>query len=130
MRVLLNIAKRDNFSFFDPVNKVHINRVNPMCEVSILSPSLRRAILAGNIIDVDNSFDLEISDKIKTLNEKVLKILNIKRKAKEEKINEPLVKEEVVETAATEDVSKEEVVVEEEAVEKPVPKKRTRKVVK
>ena len=130
MRVLLNIAKRDNFSFFDPVNKVHLNRVNPMCKVSILSPSLRRAILAGNIIDVDNNFDLEISDKIKTLNEKVLKILNIKRKAKEEKINEPLVKEEVVETAATEDVSKEEVVVEEEAVEKPVSKKRTRKVVK
>lgn len=130
MRVLLNIAKRDNFSFFDPVNKVHLNRVKPMNKVSILSPSLRRAILAGNIIDVDNNFDLEISDKVKALNEKVLKTLNVKREIKEEKINEPLVKEEVVETAATEDVSKEEVVVEEEAVEKPVPKKRTRKVVK
>lgn len=130
MRVLLNIAKRDNFSFFDPVNKVHLNRVNPMCKVSILSPSLRRAILAGNIIDVDNSFDLEVSDKIKDLNDRVLKILNVKREIKEEKINEPLINEEVIEAAVEEEVSKEEAIVEEETVEKPASKKRTRKVVK
>lgn len=130
MRVLLNIAKRDNFSFFDPVNKVHLNRVNPMCKVSILSPSLRRAILAGNIIDVDNNFDLEVSDKIKALNDKVLKTLNVERKIKEEKINEPLINEEVIEATVEEEVSKAEATVEEEAVEKPAPKKRTRKVVK
>lgn len=130
MRVLLNITKRNNFVFFDPVNKVHMSRISPMAEVKELSPSIKRAILSGSLIDIDNSFGLKISSEMESLNEKVLKALNVERKIKEEKVVEPLIEKEVIEAVTTEEATKEEAVVEEKAVEKPAPKKRTRKAVK
>ena len=101
MRVLLNITKRNNFVFFDPVNKVHMSRISPMAEVKELSPSIKRAILSGSLIDIDNSFGLKISSEMESLNEKVLKALNVERKIKEEKVVEPLIEKEVIEAVTT-----------------------------
>lgn len=92
MRILLNVTKKDNFVFFDPENRVHLNRVTPFGEATKISSSLKRAIIAGNVIDVDNEFDIKIPEKVSDINKSVLKFFNVKPKAKEVEI----VKEDII----------------------------------
>lgn len=108
MRILLNVIKRENFVFFDPINKVHLNRVTPFGNADILSSSLKRAILAGNVIDVDNGFNVEISNKVKNINEGLLQSLKIKPKTKEI-IKENDIEEEVLIEKVDIEIPKEEV---------------------
>ena len=126
MRVLLNIVKRDVSAFFDPVNRMHLNRVNPVGFARELSPSLKRAIIAGTVIDVDNSFGVEISEKVKEYNEKVLSFFNITRKAKE------VIKKEAVEVKEETAIAVEVIETVEEVKEefKKPKRKTTRKQVK
>lgn len=115
MRILLNIAKRDTSVFFDPVSKIHLNRLNPFGFVKELTPSIKRAIVSGSIIDVDNYFNVEISKEVKALNDRVLQNFNITRKTKEE----PVQVKDVVESITEEEVEAEK-----------QPKKSTKKKVK
>lgn len=128
MRVLLNIVKRDVSAFFDPVNRMHLNRVNPVGFARELSPSLKRAIIAGTVIDVDNSFGVEISEKVKEYNEKVLSFFNITRKAKEVIKKEAVEVKEIKEEAAIAEEVIETVEEAKEEVQKPK-RKTTRKQV-
>ena len=128
MRVLLNIVKRDVSAFFDPVNRMHLNRVNPVGFARELSPSLKRAIIAGTIIDVDNSFGVEISEKVKEYNEKVLSFFNITKKVKKEIIEVIEEKATVIEEVAEDNVEQKEEIQQEE-LQKPK-RKTTRKQVK
>lgn len=128
MRILLNITKRGNFVFFDPVNKIHLNRVNPMGIAKELSPALKRAIIAGNVIDVDNSFGVKVQEIVEKLNEKVLRTLNVVRVEKtvvEKEETPKIIIEEKVEII--EEVKEE--IKEEAPIEKPK-KKTTKKQVK
>lgn len=77
MRIMLNVIKRDNFVFLDVDNGIHLNRVYPFGYPTKITPALSRAIAAGCVIDIDNSFDIKISDIQTELNEAILKAFNI-----------------------------------------------------
>lgn len=104
MRILLNVIKRENFVFFDPVNKIHLNRTNPFGEVNILSNQLKRAIAAGNVIDVDNEFEIEVSEKVKNINEALLKAFKVNRKVKEIEVKTEIIEELKVDDALDKEV--------------------------
>lgn len=109
MRILLNIIKRENFVFFDPINKIHLNRVNPFGDVNVLSNQLKRAIAAGNVIDVDNEFEIEVSEKVKNINDALLKALKVQPKVKEIVVETVEIKAEILEEPKVEEVLQEEV---------------------
>lgn len=109
MRILLNIIKRENFVFFDPINKIHLNRVNPFGDVNVLSNQLKRAIVAGNVIDVDNEFEIEVSEKVKNINDALLKALKVQPKVKEIVVETVEIKAEILEEPKVEEVLQEEV---------------------
>lgn len=109
MRILLNVIKRENFVFFDPENRVHLNRVTPFGNANILSTPLKRAILSGNVIDVDNEFNIEVSSTVRDINKALLDSLGIKPKVKEV-IKDFSPKEEIpLEKIVPEEVTKETV---------------------
>ena len=113
MKVFLNISKRDNFVFYDPENNMHLSLIAPFGYPTKVTNALIRALKAGNVIDVNNTTGVEISDKIKFHNDIILKKLEVKRDLKIAENNKEAEVAPVVETV-------EEVAVEEPVTAEPV----------
>lgn len=73
-RILLNKFKQENYCFFDELHYTCLTLSNPMGYVKEISPNLERAIEAGNVIDLDDSFKVDL-DKLTKL--RVLRTLEI-----------------------------------------------------
>ncbi len=84
MRILLNKALRDNFAFFDPDSLACLDMASPGADVPKVTPSIRRAILAGTVIDVDGESGLKLTDKQKQFQAAYLQHLGIVPKQKVE----------------------------------------------
>jgi hypothetical protein len=84
MRILLNKALRDNFAFFDPDSLACLDMASPGADVPKVTPSIRRAILAGTVIDVDNESGLKLTDKQRQFQAAYLQHLGIVPKQKVE----------------------------------------------
>jgi hypothetical protein len=63
MRILLNKTLRDNYAFFDPESLACLDMQSPGADVPKVTPSIRRAILAGTVIDVDQESGLKLTEK-------------------------------------------------------------------
>ena len=84
MRILLNKTLRDNFAFFDPDSLACLDMASPGADVPKVTPSIRRAILAGTVIDVDSESGIEITEKQKQFQAAYLRHLGIVPKKKVE----------------------------------------------
>lgn len=94
MRFLLNISKRDNFVFYDQKSKMHLSISSPIGFAKEITPVLKRSILAGNVIDIDNVSGVEVDENIKAINDKILKLYNLVPAVAVIKEEKALVKEE------------------------------------
>lgn len=127
IRLILNTLKRENYAFYDPDSKITLRLDRMSAKVEKLTPAIERAIMAGNIIDVDKVSNIKISDAEENLQETLLRKLGIVRnlnKAEQEKIAQ---KEAVEEAKAAMKVEEKEEVVEEEAPKKKAKKKSAEK---
>ena len=84
MRILLNKTLRDNFAFFDPDSLACLDMQSPGADVLKVTPSIRRAILAGTVIDVDQESGLKLTEKQLQFQDAYLRHLGITRKPKVE----------------------------------------------
>lgn len=73
MRILLNTLIRENYSFFDMDSRASLDLSCPGAIVNGITPAIRRGIIAGTIIDVDNESGIEIGEKQKKFNEAYLR---------------------------------------------------------
>lgn len=80
IKLLLNVLKRNNYVFYDKVNKLHLSLSSPVGFANTVSQSVKRAILAGNIIDINNVTGIEVSKAVADRNELVLQRLGYKKK--------------------------------------------------
>lgn len=102
MRILLNTLIRENYSFFDADSRACLDLSCPGAIVDGVTPAIKRGILAGTIIDVDNESGIEIGEKQKMFNAAYLRAKNIAPK-EEVKIE---TKEENVENEAKKNKNK------------------------
>lgn len=79
IKLLLNVLKRNNYVFYDKVNKLHLSLSSPVGFANTVSQSVKRAILAGNIIDINNVTGIEVSKAVADRNELVLQRLGYKK---------------------------------------------------
>lgn len=79
IKLLLNVLKRNNYVFFDKENRLHLSLGSPIGFANHVSQSVKRAVLAGNVIDVNNVTGIEISDVVAANNEIVLKKMGYTR---------------------------------------------------
>lgn len=59
IRLMLNLALRDNYAFVDPDALVHLNVSNPRGEATRLTGSVIRGVQGKTLIDVDGVIDLK-----------------------------------------------------------------------
>ena len=129
MRILLNTVKKDNFTFFDPDNKVHLNRTNPLGVASELTPSLKRALIGNTVIDIDDYFKVPVTEYNRKTNDILLSIFGIVRHTRNSKDSVEVIEHADVKESSNVVKTVEEVVVEvdEEVKETTEPTKPKRK---
>lgn len=118
-RVMLNVAKPSNSSFFDPVGRLHLTRENPIGILRVLSPQVLlelRAFPMPGLIDLDNKVDIEKGIWKPEPNEQ------IRNMGKEEPAKNQEPKEENVEIVNEVDLSGEDQIIEPPVVIPPVTK--------
>lgn len=89
MRILLNTLIRDNYAFFDSDSKACLDLSSPGAIVEGVTPAIRRGILAGTIIDVDQESGIVLAPKQAHIQDLYLKHMGIERKPKETKAETP-----------------------------------------
>lgn len=52
MKLQLNFDKPDNYAFFCPVSRLHLTRTSPVGFADEVTPSIKRALKVGNILDI------------------------------------------------------------------------------
>lgn len=52
MKLQLNFNKPNNYAFFCPVSRLHLTRTNPIGYADEVTPSIKRALKVGNILDI------------------------------------------------------------------------------
>lgn len=75
-RIFLTPFKKDNYMFSDE-SGVFLNLVQPIASTTVLTEKLELAIKYGKVIDVDNKFNVQVSDLIKQNNDNILKFFKI-----------------------------------------------------
>lgn len=88
MRILLNTLIRENYSFFDADSRACLDLSCPGAIVDRVTPAIKRGILAGTIIDVDNESGIEIGEKQKMFNAAYLRAKRIAPKEEVKEIKE------------------------------------------
>lgn len=58
-RLGLNVARKDNYVFFDPDAPLHLSLTMPVGYTNRVTASIVRGLKAGTIIDIDHVIDLE-----------------------------------------------------------------------
>lgn len=89
IKLLLNVLKRNNYVFFDPESRLHLSLGSPMGFANIVSNSVKRAILAGNIIDIEKTTGIEVSERVEAINKAVLNHMGYIPKIKPEEPTTP-----------------------------------------
>lgn len=82
IRLFLNLAHRDAYSLFDEKTGVRFNISDPYKTVPYISEPLRRSIVAGKIIDIDNISGIKLDPKTIDIQNRVLASVGIARNSK------------------------------------------------
>lgn len=79
IRLMLNLFRKENYAFFDAESKVHMNIANPINSVKEITPAIKRAILAGTVIDIDKVTGINVRDNDEKVHDVLLAKFNITR---------------------------------------------------
>ena len=92
MKLQLNFNKPNNYAFFCPVSRLHLTRTNPIGYANEVTPSIKRALKVGNILDITEEkaeSKTEASSNDQTLKEeKVTQEVETREPAEEAKVEQ------------------------------------------
>lgn len=92
MKLQLNFNKPNNYAFFCPVSRLHLTRTNPIGYANEVTPSIKRALKVGNILDITEEkaeSKTEASSNDQTLKEeKVVQEAETKEPTEEAKVEQ------------------------------------------
>jgi hypothetical protein len=92
MKLQLNFNKPNNYAFFCPVSRLHLTRTNPIGYANEVTPSIKRALKVGNILDITEDkaeSKTEASSNDQTLKEeKVVQEVEVKEPIEEAKVEQ------------------------------------------
>lgn len=126
MKLQLNFNKPNNYAFFCPVSRLHLTRTNPIGYANEVTPSIKRALKVGNILDITE--DKVESKTEASSNDQTLKEEKV---VQEVELKEPIEEAKVEQQVTSTEESTEQPQVQEEAVEsEPVVKEEPSKVSK
>lgn len=96
IRLMLNLALRDNYVFFDPDAPLHLSVSEPRGTSPRLTSSILRGLMGKTIIDVDNVIDVKNRKlkEIKTIKVEVPKVpekVEVKVIVEKEKVKEEII---------------------------------------
>ena len=120
MKLQLNFNKPNNYAFFCPVSRLHLTRTNPIGYANEVTPSIKRALKIGNILDITEDkveSKTEASSNDQTLKEeKVVQEVEVKEPIEEAKVEQQTTstEESIEQPQAQEEVAEPEHVVKEE----------------
>lgn len=84
MRLLLNIARRENYMFMDRESKAFLNLENPICIIDKPSKAILRGIKFNTLIDIDEATGIQVSAEQKLIHDKLIKKYGLARANKDE----------------------------------------------
>jgi len=112
MKLQLNFNKPNNYAFFCPVSRLHLTRTNPIGYANEVTPSIKRALKVGNILDITEEkaeSKTEASSNDQTLKEEKV--------VQEAETKEPIEEAKVEQQETSTEESTEQSQVQEESVE-------------
>ena len=79
VRIVLNVARRDNYMFMDRESRLFLNLGNPVGIIEKPSQAVLRGIKYDTLIDIDEVTGVQISPEHKAVHDKVIKKLGLAR---------------------------------------------------
>ena len=79
VRIVLNIARRENYMFMDRESRLFLNLGNPVGIIEKPSQAVLRGIKYDTLIDIDEVTGIQISPEHKAVHDKVIKKLGLAR---------------------------------------------------
>lgn len=79
VRIVLNIARRENYMFMDKESRLFLNLGNPVGIIEKPSQAVLRGIKYDTLIDIDEVTGVQISPEHKAVHDKVIKKLGLAR---------------------------------------------------
>lgn len=95
MRIVLNVARRDNYMFMDRESRLFLNLSNPVGIIEKPSKAVLRGIKFDTLIDIDEVTGITVSPEHKIVHDKLIRRMGLARlnKEAEKAAKEDLVKE-------------------------------------